>query len=267
MHWLVEHKFKYEQGDGYQKLMENLIRMKIAHSYVKVIPFSDDGLTSEDALEAIREPIFCFGSHTLSRIVKRRNYNPGSFISEKLGMQYLLAAYGDEMLNSDMVIKEIKDLEPQYDEFFIRPAEESKSINGQIMTKWDFNEFKDKILAADPAEFSTVKADTVLIVSKIKKIQQECRFFIANKKIISYSQYKVGDTIKYSPVVDSYIIDYVNKIISMDFQPDVAYCLDIAVSDGATKVLEVNCINCSGLYSIDTQKFIMDIEDLTEMYK
>ncbi len=267
MHWLVEHKFRYEQGEGYRRLMETLERLAIPTSYVTVVPMSDDDMFSDDDLTAIREPIFCFGSHTLAQIVKRRKYRPGSFMDEKLGMKHLLDAYGNEMLNSDMIIKELKDLDPQDDEFFIRPEGETKSINGQIMTKWDFNEFKQKIMALDPKEWSTVKADTVLMISKIKNIQQECRFFIANKKIISYSQYKYKDFVRYSPVVDSYIIDYVNKIISMDFQPDLAYCMDIAISDGVTKIIEVNCINCSGLYAIDVNKFIMEIEDLTSMFK
>ena len=119
MHWLVEHKFRYEQGEGYQRLMEMLERLAIPTSYVTVVPMSDDDMSSDDDLTAIREPIFCFGSHTLSQIVKRRGYRPGSFTGEQLGMQRLIDGYGNEMLNSDMIIKEIKDLDPPYDEFFI----------------------------------------------------------------------------------------------------------------------------------------------------
>jgi hypothetical protein len=105
----------------------------------------------------------------------------------------------------------------------------------------------------------------MIIISSPKRIQQECRFFVVDSKIVTYSQYKIGETVRYLPVVDDYLIEYVNKIISI-WQPDIAYCLDICVSDGQPKVLEVNSINSSGLYALDTQKFIIAINGLSERY-
>ncbi len=81
-----------------------------------------------------------------------------------------------------------------------------------------------------------------------------------------HHDFKFGDIVKYSPVVDQYIIDYVEQVIT-GWQPDVAFCLDVAVSNGIPKILEINSINSCGLYAIDTQKFILAIEDLTERYK
>jgi hypothetical protein len=44
--------------------------------------------------------------------------------------------------------------------------------------------------------------------------------------------------------------------------PDYAFVLDIATTDGVPKVIEANCINASGMYAIDTQKFIAAVESL-----
>jgi hypothetical protein len=64
-----------------------------------------------------------------------------------------------------------------------------------------------------------------------------------------------------SKIIDDYIIDYVKEIITQ-IKIEKAYCLDIAVTDDVPKILETNCINASGLYELDTQKFIMSIEEL-----
>jgi len=43
--------------------------------------------------------------------------------------------------------------------------------------------------------------------------------------------------------------------------------LDVAVIErNIPKVLEINSINSSGLYAIDTQKLIAAVEDLTDRY-
>lgn len=265
MHWLLEERFGNDEK--YFKLTENLSRLNIAHSFCKVVPFSDNDLTSDIDLDTIQSPIYASGSITLARILKRRGYKPGGFISENISFDSLLKNYGNELLNSDMIIGKLCEIETDMKEFFCRPMEDTKSFTSQVITKVDFEEYKKQIVEVSRGGYSTVTPDTMVIISSPKKIQQECRFFIIDKKISTYSQYKLGESANYCPVVDSYIIDYVKEIISREFQPDECYCLDIAVSEGMPKILEVNSINSSGLYAIDTQKYIMDIEAITEKYK
>lgn len=265
MHWLIQRKM--EQDPACVRLYDNLERMGIHHSFCRAVPFSDDDLTSEIDLDTVKEPIFTYGSYTLAKIARRRGYKPGSFISERFSMDSLLSNYGDELLNNDMVTGPLSDIQTDMPEFFIRPMEDTKSFVAEITSKQSFEEFRNKIIAAGTEHFSTIYPHTKVIISSPKKIEQECRFFIVDKKIVTSSQYKVGDVVRILPIVDSYITEYVQKIISREWEPDTAYCLDIAVSNGIPKVLEINCINSSGLYALDTQKFISAIEDLTERYR
>jgi hypothetical protein len=103
---------------------------------------------------------------------------------------------------------------------------------------------------------------TEVVVCEPKSIQQEIRFFIVDSKIATYSIYKIGDRVHYSDMdASDEVIDFVHGLIK-SWEPDIAYVLDIALSEGVPKVLETNSINSSGLYSIDTQKLIMAVEEL-----
>jgi hypothetical protein len=178
-----------------------------------------------------------------------------------ISLNNLLDHYGDEMLNNDMEFYALKDvLNNATDIFFARPMEDSKSFTAEVTTKEKFSKFV-KGIENIGKKFSTVTLDTMVAVSKPKSIQREVRFFIVDGKISTYSSYKIGDYVIYDKFVDQYIIDYVKNIIGA-WGPDKAYCLDIAVSSGQPKILEVNSINSSGLYDIDTQKLIQSINNL-----
>lgn len=265
MQWLIKRGF--ENDPKYRELCEDLVRMGINHTFCNVIPFSEDGLTLES--ELTDEPLFTYGSYTLSRIVKARGYRPGSFVSKDIDFDSLKNIYGEQLLNYDMSIVRLEDAEPTEEQFFIRPMEDNKAFDAKVMNVAEFNSFKTKIMNLGEG-FATVTKDTMCLISSPKEIKLEVRFFVVDGKIATYSLYKLGDTIWYSALVDQYIIDYAKNIVVSHKQPDVAYVLDVAVievnGEFIPKVLEINSINSSGLYAIDTQKFIMAIEDLTERY-
>lgn len=279
MHWVLEDRFDHDPK--YRELKETLKRFDISHSLVKVVPFTDDGFTTlegydlnklipeinSDSLILHNLSVFCYGSYTLSKIM-HKHFTPGAFISPMLGINNLLEHYGNEMFNNDMVIAPIRDLDTDLPEFFARPVEDTKSFCGGIMKNAEFKEWKQKIIDAAliPENYSTITPYTMAVIAKIKPIHQEVRFFIVDRKIATYSQYKSGDSVIYSPHVDQYVIDYVNEMLKV-WTPDRCFCMDIAITDGIPKILETNSINSSGLYAIDIQKFVMAVEDCQNVLK
>ena len=262
MQWLIKRGF--ESDPKYRELCDDLMRMGIKHTYCNVIPFSEDGLTIESELS--EEPLFSYGSYTLSKIVKSRGYRPGSFISKDIDFDSLKNIYGSELLNYDMSICRLEDAIPTSELFFIRPMEDNKAFTAKVMDIAEFKRFKEGIVNLGDG-FSTVTKDTPVLISTPKEIMSEIRFFIVDGKIATQSLYKLGDSVWYSAIVDQYIIDYVKDVVSSHRQPDVAYVLDVAVIErNIPKVLEINSINSSGLYAIDTQKLIAAVEDLTDRY-
>ena len=61
-----------------------------------------------------------------------------------------------------------------------------------------------------------------------------------------------------SPIINDDEIDFVNNMISL-YQPTKAFVMDIAYTDEGLKIVELNCINCSGFYEANIQKIIMEL--------
>jgi hypothetical protein len=262
MHWLLQDKFNHDPK--YRELIKNLERLDIPYTMCKVVPFTDDGIEFPEGIsyETFKDiPVFTYGSYTLAKIAKK-HFKPASFISPKIGIDHLLEHYGDEMFNNDMIIAPIKDLDTDMEQFFIRPVEDTKSFCGEVMTLDNFREWKSRILkASEGGGYSTVTADTMVVIASRKPINKEYRFFIVNKKIATCSQYRWNRAAQFIEGAEPFVEAYVNKMIH-HWSPDYAFCMDIAVVGDTPKILEINSINASGMYKIDTQKFIMAVEGL-----
>lgn len=261
MYWLLQDKFNHDPK--YRELINNLERLGIEHSMCKVIPFTADGIEFSDGVsyESLKDkPVFTYGSYTLAKIAKKY-FKPASYISPKIGIDQLLEHYKDEMLNNDMVIAPLEKLDPQMDRFFIRPVEDSKSFCGELMDKDQFVKWRDGIIELSKSGYIDPSPETECIIASPKQIDKEYRFFIVHGQIATCSQYRCNGNPMFIPDVEPYVKDYVINIINC-WRPDHAFCLDIATTDGVPKVIEANCINASGMYAIDTQKFIMAVESL-----
>lgn len=260
-HWLIQRGF--DSDKQYLKLINSLERMNIPHSFCTVIPFSDsdDGIQLESPVPTDGN-IFCYGSYSLSKHSVRRGYFPGAFISKNSDYSNLVKHYDWEMLNRDCVILNFGfGTYPKWEQLFIKPNSDTKAFTAQVMSQEEFVKFRQGILNADPNEFSTVTRDTYYVASFPKEIEAEFRFFVVDGKVITYSQYMSGGTFFTNPHVDEYIVEYAQKMVDL-YQPDRAFVLDVAISEGELKIIEVNSINSSGLYLIDVQKFIFAIEEM-----
>ena len=263
MHWLIQRGFDSDRY--YLQLIETLERLGVSHSFCKVIPFSDsdEGLILESELPA-NMPVYCYGSYSLSKHAIRRGFLPGAYISADSSMDNLLKRYGSEMLNSDMwVVPFNSNIIPKWDKMFVKPAQDTKAFVAEVMDREDFLKFRNNILAAEG--YSTVTADTMVCLAKPKQIEAEFRFFVVRGRVATWSQYKIGDRVVYDSHVDEYIVRYAEKIVNI-YEPDDAFVLDIAISEGELKVIEVNSINSSGSYAIDLQKLVMAVDRLSQPY-
>lgn len=263
MHWLIQRGFDSDRY--YLQLIETLERLEVSHSFCKVVPFSDsdEGLLLETPLpEGL--PVYCYGSYSLSKHAIRRGFLPGAYISNDSSMDNLLKHYGSNMLNSDMwVVPFSNDLFPNWEEMFVKPAEDTKAFVAQVMTNEEFMDFRNKIVNAEG--YSTVTKDTMVCLAKPKNIEAEYRFFVVRGSVVTYSQYKIGDRVVYDSRVDQYIVDYAKKMVAL-YEPDDAFVIDIALTEGELKVIEVNSINSSGLYAIDLQKLVIAVDALDRPY-
>lgn len=254
MYFLIQRGF--ENDIGYVTMCEYLLRADIPHSFCSVIPFSTE-LVFDD-IEHFEKfsngKIFVYGSYSLSKIAKLRGWVPGSF-TENLSLDYLNEVYGSYMLNHDSVFCSIRECIDVPDRFFCKPMEDTKSFVAEVTDREKFFEWREKILMLS-GEYSSVDGDTMIVISSIKKIYAEYRFFIIGGNVVTWSQYKLGENVVYSSMVDKYIIDFVRDVINECGKVNDAFVLDVGVTDSGLKIIECNCLNSSGFYSIDVSKFV-----------
>jgi hypothetical protein len=273
MFWIVQNNLYNERG--YTELVDTLIRFDIPYVSVKPVPIINKLLPSDfdshsfyGDISEVPEPliptnsnVMVCGAVTLSKIAKQRGWTPGSFLNDDFTFESWRKHYGCELLNHDSKICEFKDVTNYWPTFFIRPCLDSKVFTGCVYN-WDtFYTWQRDILALND-ELCPVKSDTLVSYCSVKEILREYRFFVVDGRIVTGSQYKLGDRVFYSADIDSDVISYAEKMIAI-WQPARAFVIDIAlVRGGEFKIVEINNINSAGFYACDIQKFVFAIENM-----
>jgi hypothetical protein len=75
------------------------------------------------------------------------------------------------------------------------------------------------------------------------------------------SQYKIGTRVNYVNMdrnEEAYIFA---RNMAKLYSPARAFVLDICLHDDDYKVVEINCMNCSGFYDLDMSKLIQSLEN------
>lgn len=245
--------------------MQELIDALEFHGYeyqiVEIIPFTTDIIHKE----LDHTNIFIYGSVKMAHIASKLGWNPGSLYNSNHDYRIYSEFYKENMLNWDSQIIKIGDdfKEPGY-LFHARPCEDTKLFTGQVFTKESWNEFVDHYLTnGHTTGVSKFNTSTPVQISKLKKIYREIRFFIINKKIVTASQYQLYDRL-ITERVDEHkepdLFAFVNEMIQL-YQPAEGFVMDIAMTDDGLKIVELNCLNCSGYYDVDLHKLTYAINE------
>lgn len=140
---------------------------------------------------------------------------------------------------------------------FVRPNSTAKIFTGLPIKK---SEFESEVSSLE--QLSSVVPETMVMVSDTKRILAEFRFFIVNREVITGTQYKELDNIVSRPHVSMYALKVAEEMAKNKWQPDIAYVCDVAVLDnGDVKIVELNPISSSGLYSCDFPKLVVAMNE------
>lgn len=164
---------------------------------------------------------------------------------------------GLPLLNSDaqyIPIKENLDLSFKIPKF-VKPAKDLKAFNGGILEAGQT--FEDFIKSQQYQPFY-IKEN--MVVSDLKTIFGEYRFFVVDKEIVACSQYKLGTRVVSSPVVPKFIIDKAKEYAQL-YQPSDIFTLDLADTQDGVKIVEYNCWNASGSYDCDLVSTFKKVHD------
>jgi len=258
-------------------MLETLENHDIPYSIHKVVPF-EGTLIPEPKLDT--KNVMCIGSYSMRHMAKANGWYPGVFDMESVTHDVLMQSpWGNgnragrrafnKLLNADGRVVPFK--HAKFDEpMFVRPANDSKVINGKVYDPDEWCLWQDHVMKAidDGFEYLGLDENTPLVIAKPKSIKAEYRFWIHDNEIITSSLYKVGNRVMYRrDMVDDRIKTFVYSLInpiSVDYwKPPVdAYVLDVCeMEDEKLKIVEVNTLNSTGFYDADVNRLIITLND------
>ena len=127
---------------------------------------------------------------------------------------------------------------------FVRSNSSQKVFPGMLI---DINELEYEINSL--YKVTSVNACTMMAISSEKRIYDEWRFWIIDRKIVCYSGCS-GDIKK--QITDSSptdgILNLLNEILKFNWLPDIAFTIDLAETDIGPRIVEPNALSTSANY-------------------
>jgi hypothetical protein len=253
MYYVIQQNLFKEPN--FYALLDILNRHKLEYEVIKWRPFTD-----EVELLTDRKDIVCFGGVSLCRAAQKYGWVPGVFFNDSHDMEVYMKVYGDHMLNNNGTCINYGDDLPDYlDEyFFARPTRDTKVFSGAVFSRESWEQwFKAEL---DPTVETNLKSDTRIFVANTRPIEREIRCWVVDGKVVTISLYKLGKKgFQQNYDYEQEAIDFAQRMVDIH-SPSRAFVLDICLSDGEYKIVEINCINSAGFYDANMSKLIQAIE-------
>lgn len=196
-------------------------------------------------LEKAEEGDIFYGSTNLMEVLYRTQYASGVFYNENFDVR-VWAANRDDMLNVPEVMT-VGEFLKGTGEVFVRPVGDFKAFDGGTVgdrAAWyDQNSYKG----------TRFNESELVAVSTPREILAEYRFFIIGGEIFTGSMYRyMGRLSKRN--MDASLMHF--RLLAEKWLPHENVVMDVAITPEGIKVIEFNCINCSGLYDCDEKKIV-----------
>jgi hypothetical protein len=103
--------------------------------------------------------------------------------------------------------------------------------------------------------------DETIVISDIKQIQEEYRFFIHKDKILASSRYMLNSEVNPSNIVPEFLTGCAKDYAKL-YNPADIFVMDLAVTNEGIKIVEYNCWNASGFYHCNIRDLIFQINEI-----
>lgn len=100
----------------------------------------------------------------------------------------------------------------------------------------------------------------LIVVSSVKEITSEFRFFIVNNEVVGSSQYLDSGYYFLSNKIPTPATELANFVSTFHWQSDKAYVCDIAMLENCPKIIELNAFSASDFYLCDVVNILKKME-------
>lgn len=184
----------------------------------------------------------------------------GIFYDEqRFDMSFYLPLIKRHLLNGHGEIMKLRDLMTMSfkGDKFIKPGRDLKLFTGGIVQGGTtFEEYLETIQYDQHFQHSL---DENVIVSDSVEILAEWRFFVVKNNVVAGSQYRKFGKMHWTSDIPMYVIETAKRMVGI-YKPSRCFTMDLAMTgDLNIKVVEYNCINCSGLYNSDVESLAFEL--------
>lgn len=182
---------------------------------------------------------------------------------ENLKYSTYSAYIGKHLINEDFQILPFGEFIRRniQNDVFIRPDKGNKSFTGLTIKKENF-EHEINCLK----KIQKIEPETLIIITKPKQIIKEFRFIIANREVLTGSEYSWEENFIYTNEIDENCLNIAKEIAKNKWQPDIVYTCDVGIyiENNIKKygVVELNSFSCAGLYNANTDIIVNKISEI-----
>ena len=147
------------------------------------------------------------------------------------------------------------------EDLFVKPTSDLKLFTAGVLEK---GKTLKEMLSEQTTDsrLESRRCYTVMFAPVRNDILAEYRFFVVNEAVCAGSQYRKDGQLAYSSDVPYSVWKYAGELAVL-YQPAEAFVMDLAVlPNDDIKIVEYNCINCSGVYDADVTKLAMALRQI-----
>ena len=244
------------------KLLSAISGKNLPYYGIGIIPFTHE-LTGLEGINLSLPTIFFGSCQMAAKIVKDYpDIKPGVFWDSTWWDPREWPKYRTDMLNMSVTELLVKDLRANWTDepIFVKSIAE-KLLTGQVLEA--DKEDHDRWLIDN----SHLDGDDLLISSPVEELEAEWRFFIIDGRIVTGSMYRHYGVKRRNLPIPEEVWEIARNKLKKDLLPSPEIVMDLALTkSGEYKIVEFNCINCSGVYNSDVNKLITAIENYDRNY-
>jgi len=263
--WILEDIFGYEEDGGSLQRMIDAIKEE-GHD-AKVISYEltakkvdMDNFSNDDCI------IFRGSLGETRQIQRTRPWVPGTIANFPhfhfaywgaywgkylMNQEYAMMPYGEFLRRKDWVFENFG----TEGRIFVRPDDGFKSFSGHVVDEDFINTAKDPL---------NVVPSKIMFISKVQTITEEYRFVVVKNQVVAVSKYMSNNELDLEEGAPEAAWELAREIAQEEWQPDLAYTLDIAKSDSYDdfRLLEVNSFSAADIYACDPKPVVKAISEV-----
>jgi hypothetical protein len=143
-------------------------------------------------------------------------------------------------------------------DYFVKPSKDLKSFNGGIIYKDET--LMNYLMRTPHMNIDNIKQE-IIILSEVKKIITEYRFFMYKDKILGSSQYMLNGKLHLNEFVPEYMKNSAIEYSKL-YNPSDIFVIDLSETQNGIKIVEYNFWNASSFYLSNIDNILNQINEI-----